>query len=69
MADEMELLIATVICPKCGREFQLLDTPCYEPGKQPRKFPGPDAMTFPCCGDVQTIQAESVKYRPKRQFI
>jgi len=66
VADEMELLIATVTCPKCGGEFQLLDTPCYEPGKQPRKFPGPDTITFLCCDDAQTVQAGSVKYRPKR---
>jgi len=66
VADEMELLIATVTCPKCGGEFQLLDTPCYEPGKQPRKFPGPDTITFPCCDDAQTVQAGRVKYRPKR---
>jgi hypothetical protein len=66
MADEMDMLIATVACPKCGRDLALLDTPCYEPGKQPRRFPGPDAITFPCCGGPQTVRVESVKYRPKR---
>lgn len=28
-------LIATVACPKCGREFALLDSPLYDPGAQP----------------------------------
>ncbi len=62
-------LIATVACPKCGRESALLDTPLYDPGTEPRKFPGPQTITFPCCGDAQTVQAENVNYRPQRQFI
>jgi endogenous inhibitor of DNA gyrase (YacG/DUF329 family) len=66
MADEMDMLIATVTCPKCGTEFQLSDTPWFEPGKQPRKYPDPEPIKFPCCGEPQTVQAESVKYRPKR---
>lgn len=69
MADVMDMLIATVTCPKCGREFQLLDTPCHESGTQPRKFPGPDAITFPCCGDAQIVHAEGVKHLHKRQII
>ena len=68
MPDQTDLLIATVTCPKCGRESALLDTPSYEPGKQPRRFSGPPTITFPCCGDAQTVQADSVKYRPKSQF-
>jgi hypothetical protein len=69
MADQTDLLIASVICPKCGKESALLDTPLYESGKQPRKFSGPDTIIFQCCGDAQTVQAESVKYRPQRQFV
>jgi hypothetical protein len=66
MADEMDMLIATVACPKCGKEFGLLDTPCFEPGKQPRNFPYTEPIKFQCCGEPQTVEAESVKYRPKR---
>lgn len=66
MFDEMDRLIAVVTCPKCGKESALLDTPEYQPGTQPRKFPGPQEITFPCCGDAQTVQAETVKYRAKR---
>lgn len=62
-------LIAAVACPKCGREHALLDTPLYEPGTEPRKFPGPQLITFPCCGDAQTVQAEFVRYRPQRLFM
>jgi len=70
MADEMDMFIATVRCPKCGTEYQLSGTPCFEPGKQPRNFPGPEVLPpFQCCGEPQTVQAESVKHRPKRQFI
>jgi hypothetical protein len=69
MTDPHEMLIAAVKCPKCGREAALLDTLSYEPGKQPEKFPGTETITFPCCGDAQTVQPESVKYSPRRQFI
>jgi hypothetical protein len=62
-------VIAAVACPKCGREYALVDTPLFESGTEPRKFPGPQTITFLCCGDAQTVQAESVKYRPQRQFI
>jgi hypothetical protein len=65
----MDFFIAAVACPKCGKEFPLNDTPSYEPGKQPRRFPGPQTITFPCCGDAQTVHADNVKYRPKSQFI
>jgi hypothetical protein len=68
MADQNDWLIAAVTCPKCGKEYPLLDTPSFEPGKQPRQFPGPDPITFPCCGATQTVQSGSVKYRPQRQF-
>jgi hypothetical protein len=59
-----DFLIAAVTCPKCGKGYALLNTPLYKSGKQPRKFPDPDTITFPCCGDAQTVQAESVRYRP-----
>ncbi len=62
-------LIATVTCPKCGRAHALLDTPLYESGTEPRRFPGPQTITFPCCGDAQTVRAESVRYRPQRLFL
>jgi hypothetical protein len=43
-----DLLIAAVTCPKCGKEYALLNTPLYKSWKQPRKFPDPDTITFPC---------------------
>ncbi len=52
-------LIATVAFPKWGREFALRDIPLYDLGAQPRGFPGPQT----CCGNAQTVDAESVKYR------
>jgi predicted RNA-binding Zn-ribbon protein involved in translation (DUF1610 family) len=69
MAAPYDTLIAAVQCPKCGREYPLLDAPLYESGTQPRNFPGPETITFPCCGDAQTVRAESVKYRPQGQFM
>ncbi len=63
MAQQTETLIATVICPKCGKAYSLLDTPEFKLGEQPRRYPGTDPITFLCC-DVQTVQPERVEYRP-----
>jgi hypothetical protein len=67
MPDEMDKVIAVVTCPKCYKKYPLNDTPEYAPETQPRKFPGPQEITLPCCGGVQTVQAESIKYIAKRE--
>lgn len=63
MREEREIMVATVLCPKCGKEFSLLDATKYAPGQQSQKFPGAEPMTFPCCNDARTVQPESVEYR------
>src|SRR6266481_9618967 len=63
MAQQTETVIATVICPKCGKAYSLLDTPEFKVGEQPRRYPGTDPITFLCC-DVQTVQPGQVEYRP-----
>ncbi len=69
MPDEMDTLVAAVTCPKCGKKHALLDTPEYKPGKQPKRFPGTEPVTFPCCGDAQTAHPESVKYHSKKSLV
>jgi hypothetical protein len=63
MVQQTETLIATVVCPQCGKAYSLLDTPEFKVGEQPRRYPGTDPITFLCC-DVQTVQPEKVEYRP-----
>lgn len=65
MIREMQMLIATVVCPKCGRKYSLLNSPEYEMEEQPRRYPGTQAITFLCCDDAQTVQPEDLKYYPK----
>lgn len=69
MLETKEKVIAVARCPKCGREYALLDAPLYDSGNEPRKFPGPASITIPCCGDAQTVRPENVVYRPQRRFV
>jgi len=69
MPDEMDMLIAPAICPVCGKKYTLLDTPEFRPGEQPKRFPRAEPITFPCCGDAQTIQPESVQFYAKKQLV
>ncbi len=63
MAQETELVIATVVCTKCGKPYSLLDTPLYKAVEQPKRYPGKDPIIFLCC-DFQTVQPDKVEYRP-----
>src|SRR5260370_39834852 len=63
MAQETELVIATVVCTKCGKPYSLLDTSLYKAGEQPKRYPGKDPIIFLCC-DFQTVQPDKVEYRP-----
>jgi hypothetical protein len=62
MAQQTETVIATVICPQCGKAYSLLDTPEYKVDQRPRQYPGTEPITFLCC-DVQTVQPAQVEYR------
>lgn len=60
--------VATVKCPVCQKRMPLMDSPEYKAGEQPRRYPRTEPITFPCCGDPQTVPAESVEYLPKSQL-
>jgi hypothetical protein len=55
-------MVATALCPECGKRIWLLEAVRHRPGAEPEIFDGPDPVKFSHCGKMQRVPANSIRY-------
>jgi hypothetical protein len=67
MTDDLkELMVRTIFCPECLRQFWLTDDEFLALGMELKQSPAQQPISFFCCGKTQTVSAASVVFTQQK---